>query len=54
MIVPLRSEEDALILLDQRRLPSEEIWLKISSWEGVAEAIRTMHRMFHPIFAENS
>lgn len=39
---PLRWQHDTLYLLDQAELPHEEIWLKIVSWEGVAEAIRTM------------
>ncbi len=42
MIRPLRWQNDALQLLDQTKLPHEEIWLKIVSWESVAVAIRTM------------
>ena len=29
----------ALELLDQRRLPHEEVWLRLTRWQGVAEAI---------------
>jgi len=39
---PVSWQEGALHLLDQTRLPREEVWLKIVSYQGVAEAIRTM------------
>jgi methylthioribose-1-phosphate isomerase len=39
---PLRWDEDALLILDQRRLPREEIWLRCPTPESVAEAIRTL------------
>jgi methylthioribose-1-phosphate isomerase len=39
MIRPLVWEEDHLLLLDQTRLPWEERWLRLQSWEEVAEAI---------------
>jgi methylthioribose-1-phosphate isomerase len=37
-----RLEDDALHLLDQRALPVEERWLKLTTVEGVAEAIETL------------
>ena len=40
--VPLRFEDGALLVLDQRRLPAEEVWLRCGSPEQVAEAIRSM------------
>jgi methylthioribose-1-phosphate isomerase len=40
--VPLRFEDGALLVLDQRRLPAEEVWLSCASHEQVAEAIRSM------------
>jgi methylthioribose-1-phosphate isomerase len=39
---PLRFEDDALLVLDQRALPEEERWLRCSRVEEVAEAIRSM------------
>ncbi len=39
---PLYWESGRLKLLDQRRLPGEEIWLDIESPEAAAEAIRSM------------
>lgn len=39
---PLRWEQDALFMLDQRLLPREERWLRFDDWECVREAIRTM------------
>src|SRR5687767_6571478 len=41
-IRPLRWKGDVLELLDQRLLPAKEVWLTLSSWEEVAEAIRDM------------
>ena len=38
----LRLEEDAVVFLDQRRLPDEEVDVRCSSAAEVAEAIRTM------------
>jgi methylthioribose-1-phosphate isomerase len=38
----VRIEEDAVVLLDQRRLPDEEVELRCSSAAEVAEAIRTL------------
>lgn len=42
MTSPLRWQKDVLYLLDQTRLPHEEVWLEIVRWEDVANAIRTM------------
>jgi len=42
MMSPLRWQNGVLHLLDQTRLPHEEIWLDLVYWEGVAAAIRTM------------
>jgi len=41
-IRPIRFEADALQLLDQRRLPSEEVWQTFSDAPAVAAAIRDM------------
>ena len=38
----VRLEEDAVVLLDQRRLPDEEVELRLRSAAAVAEAIRTL------------
>lgn len=38
----LRWEEDAVVLLDQRRLPLEEIYLRLRTVEEVAQAIETL------------
>jgi len=42
VIRPLYWENGAVKLLDQTLLPHEEVWLTLTSWEKVAEAIRTM------------
>lgn len=42
MIKPVYWEEGAVKLLDQTRLPQEEVWLTLTSWGEVAEAIREM------------
>jgi methylthioribose-1-phosphate isomerase len=39
---PLRFDDGALHVLDQRRLPAEEVWLRCERTEQVAEAIRDM------------
>ncbi|MEO6951663.1 MAG: S-methyl-5-thioribose-1-phosphate isomerase [Polyangia bacterium] len=39
---PLRWQDDALLLLDQRLLPNEEKWLTLSSYEDVCTAIREL------------
>lgn len=41
-VTPLRWDGERLLLLDQRLLPAEEVWLKCSSANDVADAIRTM------------
>jgi methylthioribose-1-phosphate isomerase len=41
-VTPLRFEDSALLLLDQRRLPEEEAWLRCTEVEQVAEAIETL------------
>jgi len=38
----VRLEDDAVVVLDQRRLPGEEVDLRCTSAEEVAEAIRTL------------
>ncbi len=42
MIAPVRWAGDALVLLDQTRLPSEETFGEHRRWEDVAEAIRSL------------
>ena len=42
MITPVRWQGDRLILLDQTRLPGEEVERECTSWEDVALAIRTL------------
>jgi methylthioribose-1-phosphate isomerase len=39
---PLRFEDGALLVLDQRALPSEERWIRCQTVEEVADAIRSM------------
>jgi methylthioribose-1-phosphate isomerase len=38
----VRLEDDAVVMLDQRRLPAEAVALRLSTWQQVAEAIREM------------
>jgi methylthioribose-1-phosphate isomerase len=38
----IRLEEDAVVVLDQRRLPGEVVDLRLPTWEEVVEAIRDM------------
>jgi methylthioribose-1-phosphate isomerase len=42
VIAPLRWNGDALLILDQRRLPEEEVWLRCERPSEVAAAIRDM------------
>ncbi len=42
VLSPLRWSDGALHLLDQLRLPGEEVWLRCETEEDVAAAIRTM------------
>ena len=39
---PLRWDDGALLVLDQRRLPAEETWVRCGGPEDVAECIRSM------------
>jgi methylthioribose-1-phosphate isomerase len=41
-ISPIRWQGDRLVLLDQRRLPGEEVYLECQTWPEVADAIRTL------------
>jgi methylthioribose-1-phosphate isomerase len=41
-ITPVRWEHDRLVLLDQRRLPAQELERRYGRWEDVADAIRTL------------
>ena len=42
MVSPLRWDDGALLLLDQTRLPAEEVWIRCTSPGEVAEAIRRL------------
>jgi methylthioribose-1-phosphate isomerase len=42
VIAPVRWEGDRLALLDQTRLPREEVEIRYTAWEDVATAIRTL------------
>ena len=42
MITPIRWSGDRLLLLDQTRLPCEEVTREYRRWEDVADAIRTL------------
>lgn len=42
VVVPLRWENGALLMLDQRILPGTETWLTLRTWQEVAEGIRSM------------
>jgi methylthioribose-1-phosphate isomerase len=41
-VSPLRWEDGALMILDQRALPGEEVWVRCETPEQVAECIRTL------------
>jgi len=41
-INPIEYRNGACHMIDQRRLPSEEVWLEYRDYQGVAEAIRSM------------
>ncbi len=41
-VEPLRFEDGALVVLDQRALPDEERWIRCETVEQVAECIRTL------------
>ena len=38
-IVPIKYEEDKLLILDQTKLPNETVWLSLETKEEVWEAI---------------
>ena len=42
MITPVRWEDGGLVLLDQTKLPTEEVERAYTAWPDVAEAIRTL------------
>jgi methylthioribose-1-phosphate isomerase len=42
MIRPMRWEQDRLVMLDQRLLPTQETWIELTSASQVAQAIRDM------------
>src|SRR5215213_5918640 len=42
VIAPLRYEDGVLLVLDQTRLPGEELWLRCSTPADVAEAIERL------------
>ena len=42
MSEPLRWDGGALLVLDQRRLPGEEVWLRCATAGGGGGAIRTL------------
>lgn len=42
MITPLKWSSDRLLMLDQRVLPTREVWLEMTTHEEVAEGIRDM------------
>ncbi|HDI11110.1 MAG TPA: S-methyl-5-thioribose-1-phosphate isomerase [Candidatus Acetothermia bacterium] len=42
MIKPIQWNNGAMKLLDQTRLPHEEVWLRLEHWREVAEAIQAM------------
>jgi methylthioribose-1-phosphate isomerase len=41
-VVPLRAGPGRLLLLDQRRLPGEEVWIDVTTAAGAAAAIRSL------------
>ncbi len=41
-VEPLRWEDGALLVLDQRALPADERWIRCESAEEVANCIRTL------------
>lgn len=42
MLSPVRFTQDTLVLLDQRRLPGETVWVDCTTWQDVQNAIRRM------------
>ena len=41
-LTPVRWSDGAVVLLDQTRLPGEEVWLELTDYREVVEAIRSM------------
>lgn len=41
-IKPIQFKDDTLLMIDQRRLPTEEVWLEYRDYRSIAEAIKTM------------
>lgn len=41
-IIPVKWSDDGVLMLDQRRLPTEEKWLTLRTFQEVAEGIRDM------------
>lgn len=41
-VVPMRWESGTLLMLDQRLLPQQTVWLELTRWEQVRDAIRDM------------
>ena len=42
---PIRTvewQDGAVVIIDQRRLPLDEVYVRCHTWEAVADAIRTM------------
>lgn len=42
MLQSVRFSDNTLFLLDQRALPSKEVWLECTKWEEVRDAIKTL------------
>jgi methylthioribose-1-phosphate isomerase len=42
VLSPVFWREDRVVILDQRRLPDEEVWTAYGDWEEVARAIAEM------------
>ncbi|AJF05608.1 S-methyl-5-thioribose-1-phosphate isomerase [Geoalkalibacter subterraneus] len=41
-IKPIQFKDDTLLMIDQRLLPTEEVWLEYRDYRSIAEAIKTM------------
>ncbi len=41
-LVPMRWSTDRLLMLDQRVLPTREVWLELTTYRDVVEAIKAM------------
>src|SRR5215831_9686964 len=42
VLSPVFWRDDRVVILDQRRLPAEEVWTAYDDWQEVARAIREM------------